>query len=138
MGLDAVDEPTRAQLNLIWHRLDAWPDVTEGLRRLRQRFLIAPCSNGNVSLMVDLARHQHRRQSLELSGIRDPQHRPSTQLVHARADGLGIGLVEADERLGAGDPRPLRDDIGDATQGIATTDFDAACSRGSRACWRRR
>lgn len=55
-GLQAVDEATRAGLNLAWHRLDAWADVGEGLRRLRGRFLLAPCSNGNVSLMVDLAR----------------------------------------------------------------------------------
>jgi len=55
-GLDDVDEGTRAELNLAWHRLDAWPDVEAGLARLRTRFRIAPCSNGNISLMVDLAR----------------------------------------------------------------------------------
>jgi len=55
-GLDSVDEPTRVNLNLAWHRLDAWPDVAAGLGRLRRRFLLAPCSNGNISLMVDLAR----------------------------------------------------------------------------------
>jgi 2-haloacid dehalogenase len=55
-GLDHVDDRRRAELNLAWHRLDAWPDVSEGLRRLRSRFRIAPCSNGNISLMVDLAR----------------------------------------------------------------------------------
>lgn len=55
-GLDHVDEATRASLNLAWHRLDAWPDVAAGLRRLRSKFWIAPCSNGNISLMVDLAR----------------------------------------------------------------------------------
>jgi 2-haloacid dehalogenase len=51
-----VDEATRSELNLAWHRLDAWPDVTPGLVRLRQNFRLAPCSNGNISLMVDLAR----------------------------------------------------------------------------------
>jgi 2-haloacid dehalogenase len=56
LGLDAVDEATRVQLNLAWHRLDAWPDVAQGLLRLRTRYRIAPCSNGNISLMVDLAR----------------------------------------------------------------------------------
>ena len=56
IGLDAVDEATRVQLNLAWHRLDAWPDVTPGLARLRTRFRLAPCSNGNISLMADLAR----------------------------------------------------------------------------------
>jgi 2-haloacid dehalogenase len=51
-----LDEATRVHLNLAWHRLDAWPDVAPGLQRLRERYRIAPCSNGNVSLMVDLAR----------------------------------------------------------------------------------
>jgi 2-haloacid dehalogenase len=55
-GLDRVDEPTRVKLNLAWHRLDAWPDVTRGLARLRVHYRLAPCSNGNISLMVDLAR----------------------------------------------------------------------------------
>jgi len=55
-GLDRIDNATRVGLNLAWHRLDAWPDVASGLARLRTRFRIAPCSNGNISLMVDLAR----------------------------------------------------------------------------------
>jgi 2-haloacid dehalogenase len=56
LGLRDLDEATKVQLNLAWHRLDAWPDVAPGLQRLRQRFRIAPCSNGNISLMVNLAR----------------------------------------------------------------------------------
>ena len=55
-GLHDVPDAVRADLNLAWHRLDAWPDVTSALVRLRERFRIAPCSNGNISLMVDLAR----------------------------------------------------------------------------------
>lgn len=55
-GLTHVDEATRQHLNGAWHRLDAWPDVAPGLLRLRQRYRVAPCSNGNISLMVDLAR----------------------------------------------------------------------------------
>jgi 2-haloacid dehalogenase len=54
--LEGLAEQTRVQLNLSWHRLDAWPDVKAGLARLRPKFLLAPCSNGNISLMVDLAR----------------------------------------------------------------------------------
>jgi len=56
LGISGLDEAVKAQLNLAWHRLDAWPDVAPGLRRLREHYRIAPCSNGNVSLMVDLAR----------------------------------------------------------------------------------
>ncbi|MFO1217930.1 MAG: haloacid dehalogenase type II [Burkholderiaceae bacterium] len=55
-GLGALPDDVKQQLNLAWHRLDAWPDVSPGLQRLRTRFRLAPCSNGNVSLMVDLAR----------------------------------------------------------------------------------
>ena len=44
------------QLNLAWHRLDPWPDVLEGMARLKRRFILASLSNGNVALMVDMAR----------------------------------------------------------------------------------
>lgn len=51
-----LEEKLRQKLNLAWHRLDAWPDVTAGMQRLQTKFRLAPCSNGNISLMVDLAR----------------------------------------------------------------------------------
>ena len=55
-GITGLSEEASARLTLAWHRLDAWSDVTPGLKRLRARFLLAPVSNGNISLMVDLAR----------------------------------------------------------------------------------
>jgi 2-haloacid dehalogenase len=51
-----LDEPVLHNLNLAWHRLDAWPDVPPGLAQLKHQFQLAPVSNGNISLMVDLAR----------------------------------------------------------------------------------
>jgi 2-haloacid dehalogenase len=56
-GLSHVDDATRVALTLAWHRLDAWPDVGAGLKALREQVMLAPCSNGNVALMADLARH---------------------------------------------------------------------------------
>ena len=56
LGLERVDEATRVNLNLAWHRLDAWPDVAPGLAKLRETFLLAPCSNGHISIMANLAR----------------------------------------------------------------------------------
>jgi 2-haloacid dehalogenase len=55
-GLKDLPEDVLGNLNLAWHRLDAWPDVTPGMKRLRNRFLLAPVSNGNIALMADLAR----------------------------------------------------------------------------------
>lgn len=51
-----VSQDILGNLNLAWHRLDAWPDSAPGLQRLKTQFRIAPVSNGNISLMVDLAR----------------------------------------------------------------------------------
>ena len=55
-GVSGLSEDAARNLNLAWHRLDAWPDVPPGLARLKTRFLLAPLSNGNISLQVDLAR----------------------------------------------------------------------------------
>jgi 2-haloacid dehalogenase len=44
-------------MNRAWHRLAPWPDVVEGLRRMKKDHIIAPCSNGNIALMVNLAKH---------------------------------------------------------------------------------
>jgi 2-haloacid dehalogenase len=55
-GLDDFVEADRAHLNLAWHRLDPWPDVVDGLNRLKPGYILATLSNGNVALMVDMAR----------------------------------------------------------------------------------
>ena len=54
----AADVPAgiRDELVLTWHRLDPWPDVVPGLRRLSARFVLAPLSNGGVALQIALAR----------------------------------------------------------------------------------
>ena len=56
-GLTGVPEAERAALTLVWHRLRPWPDTVPGLARLKRRFIVAPCSNGHIALMIGLARH---------------------------------------------------------------------------------
>ncbi len=56
-GIEGVSTPLIDDLNRAWHRLAPWPDVVEGLARLKRHHIIAPLSNGNVALMVNLARH---------------------------------------------------------------------------------
>lgn len=57
-GIDPAGVPPAEleALNLAWHRLDPWPDAVAGLARLRARYVIAPLSNGNVALMIDMAK----------------------------------------------------------------------------------
>jgi 2-haloacid dehalogenase len=45
------------QLNRAWHRLDPWPDTVEGLTRLKRNYILVTLSNGNVSLMVNMAKY---------------------------------------------------------------------------------
>lgn len=57
-GLDpsAIAAHELDELNLAWHRLDPWPDVSIGLARLKTNYIIAPLSNGNIVLMLDIAK----------------------------------------------------------------------------------
>ena len=58
-GLPKLPADVLHALTLSWHRLDAWPDVPAALARLKNKFWLAPVSNGNISLMVDLARRNN-------------------------------------------------------------------------------
>jgi len=58
-GVKNLSDAMLHELTLSWHRLDAWPDVPAALVRLKRKFMVAPVSNGNISLMVDLARRNN-------------------------------------------------------------------------------
>ena len=85
--LDGLAEGTRTSLNRAWHRLDAWPDVPKGMRRLHTKYRLAPVSNGNISIMVDLARHNGFSWDTVLGAeiARDYKPNPAAYLASARA-----------------------------------------------------
>ena len=60
-SLTDLTEPERERLVLAWHRLPAWPDVMDGLTRLRSQFILTTLSNGGMAHQVDLARFAHLR-----------------------------------------------------------------------------
>src|SRR6266852_4876688 len=60
-GIIGVSPAEIDHLNHAWHRLDPWPDAVPGLTRLKQRFTLATLSNGNIALMVDMAKRCLRR-----------------------------------------------------------------------------
>lgn len=55
-GLQALAEADRDHFNTVWHRLAPWPDTVAGLTRLKQRLTISTLSNGNLSLLVAMAK----------------------------------------------------------------------------------
>jgi 2-haloacid dehalogenase len=52
-----LSEYERNHFNRVWHRLDAWSDVVGGMLRLKSKYIVAALSNGNVSLLTNMAKH---------------------------------------------------------------------------------
>lgn len=55
-NITGLTEEEIDHLNRVWHRLDPWPDVLDGLNRLRTKYILATLSNGNISLLVNMAK----------------------------------------------------------------------------------
>lgn len=55
-SITGLTEQDLVHINLGWHRLKPWPDSLPGLARLKTRFIIGPLSNGNVSLLLNMAK----------------------------------------------------------------------------------
>jgi len=89
-GLESLGELALQQLNLAWHRLDAWKGVSAGLHRLHTRFLLAPCSNGNISLMVDLARRNDFRWDAILGAEIAGDYKPKPRVYLAAAEAFNL------------------------------------------------
>ncbi len=56
-GIESLGEEQLREFNHAWHRLEPWPDSVAGLARLRSKFVVSTLSNGNVSLLVDMAKY---------------------------------------------------------------------------------
>ncbi len=89
-GITALPEDTLRELNLAWHRLPAWPEVPEALMRLRRRFRLAPASNGNIALMVGLARHNGFWWDAILGAEIAGDYKPKPRVYLAAAEALDL------------------------------------------------
>jgi 2-haloacid dehalogenase len=89
-----IPEPELADLNLAWHRLDAWSDVQQGLFRLSKKFLLAPCSNGDISIMADLARRNAIRWDAILGSEIARDYKPKPNVYLAACDAFNLKPAE--------------------------------------------
>ena len=82
-GVESLPEEEKDRFNKVWHRLDPWPDAVEGLTRLKERYVIAPLSNGNVALLVNMAKRAGLPWDLILSAelVRHYKPDPETYLM---------------------------------------------------------
>ena len=86
-GLNQMDA---LNLTHIWHRLDVWPDVHEGLNQLRQVYTVATLSNGNVALLTNLSKHADLRWDCILSSELSGHYKPDPEVYLTAASLLGL------------------------------------------------
>ena len=89
-GVQDAPETVRAELVLAWHRLDPWPDSVAGLTRLKARHVIASLSNGNVALLVDMAKHGGLPWDTVLSAELFGHYKPDPEVYDGAARLLGL------------------------------------------------
>jgi 2-haloacid dehalogenase len=86
---DTLDAEARERLVQAWHRLEPWPDSVPGLARLKHRYIIATLSNGNVGLLLDLAKHAGLPWDMVLSAELFGHYKPDPEVYRGAAALLG-------------------------------------------------
>lgn len=86
----AVSDDDIDHLNRAWHRLDPWPDAVGGLTRLKEKFVITTLSNGNVSLLTNMAKRAGLPWDCVISAELFHHYKPDREAYLGCADLLGI------------------------------------------------
>ncbi|KAJ2919373.1 hypothetical protein MD484_g984, partial [Candolleomyces efflorescens] len=73
-------EEERDELNLVWHRLRAWPDTVAGLQSLKKKYIIGTLSNGNVRLLIDMAKYADLPWDVIFSGELFQSYKPDPKV----------------------------------------------------------
>ncbi len=88
--VSGLSEAEKNHFSTVWHRLSPWPDSVEGLNRLRLKFKIAPLSNGNVSLLTDLAAFAHLPWDYILSAEEVHRYKPDPKVYLYAVEHFGL------------------------------------------------
>ena len=137
--IEGLTEEEKEEWNLVWHRLAPWPDAVPGLTRLYKKFVLATLSNGNVSLLVDMAKAAGLPWDTVLSAELFHHYKPDREVYLGAADLLGCkpgelmmvaahpGDLEAARSCGlrtAYVPRPLEYGPGGKAEAAMDVQFD--------------
>jgi 2-haloacid dehalogenase len=137
-----LPEAEAAHLNRVWHRLAPWPDSVSGLHRLKSRYTIATLSNGNLSLLVAMAKHGGLPWDAVLSAELFQHYKPDPEVYLGAARLLDVAPAElmmvaahpSDLRAAAACGlrtahvrRPLERGPGGLVEPGAPGEFDIAC-----------
>lgn len=132
-GITGLSEAEIRHLVQAWHRLDPWPDAVAGLARLKRRYIVGTLSNGNVALLLDMAKRAGLPWDMIFSAELARHYKPAPEvyrgvpqflrlepgqvmlvaahnndLVAARREGLKTGFVARPAEYGPHQTRDLR------------------------------
>jgi 2-haloacid dehalogenase len=85
-GINGLSEKEKDHLTRVWHRLKPWPDAVAGLQRLKTRFVIATLSNGNISLLTNMAKNAGLPWDLILSAENVRHYKPDPEVYRLVAN----------------------------------------------------
>ena len=105
-GIEDLSEEDKDHFNKVWHRLDPWPDAVEGLTRVKESYVIAPLSNGNIALLVNMAKKAGLPWDLILSAELVHHYKPDPE-TYLMAPHL-LGLSPQQVMMVAAHPDDLR------------------------------
>ena len=89
-GIGQLSEEEIEHLNRAWHRLDPWPDAVAGLQRLKQHYIIGTLSNGNVALIVNMAKFSGLPWDVVLGAEIARHYKPQPEAYLKSAEILGL------------------------------------------------
>jgi 2-haloacid dehalogenase len=93
-SIRGLAEPEIDDLNRVWHRLRPWPDARRGLARLKRHHVIATLSNGNVALLVNMAKNARLPWDTVLSAELFHHYKPDPETYLGAAQLLGFAPAE--------------------------------------------
>src|SRR5262249_41688416 len=89
-GVSDLSEADKDHLNRAWHRLDPWPDAVAGLERLKRRYIIGTLSNGNVALLLNMAKRAGLPWDMILSAELAKAYKPAPETYRSVPDFLRV------------------------------------------------
>ncbi|HUN70125.1 MAG TPA: haloacid dehalogenase type II [Burkholderiales bacterium] len=89
-GIEGLTEDEVDHLNRVWHRLEPWPDARRGLAALKRRRILATLSNGNMALLVNMAKHARLPWDCVLSAELFRHYKPDPETYLGAAAMLGF------------------------------------------------
>lgn len=131
------------ELNRAWHFLPPWPDSVAGIMALKRNYVVGPLSNGNTSLLLDMAKAGGLAWDLILGSDVTKAYKPTVEAYLRPAAVLGlepgeIMLAAAHEAdlaaartaglAAAFISRPLEQGPGVPRAGVATRPWDLSVS----------